>query len=279
MQRQAPPPSATSNSAPQPRQKTSSPASSASATGRARRRTYRTLLDELVAQNITPTRAFSLGLGGKIIPAGDSPDGVRRYWVQLEGIKLSPPGGGKTGPYIGLRTAVFLDSGATFTLLPPELVGAIARDFGAGEEDEEGLYPVGCGLVGMEGSLDFEFAGVVVIVPYGEIIRELRSPPRCYPGIGASEEFVIWGDTFLRSAYGMLPLTLSPFHFPSSLFSSYPIPCIPFPLIPTPSCPSLSPLPFSLSPFRPSLFPFFFPRAPLWEGLPITSYTNEPSRL
>ena len=140
-----------------------------------------------------------------IIPPSGAPDEVPRYWVQLEGISLSPPGGGAgSGPYAGSRTAVFLDSGATLTLLPPDLAAAIAADFGAEEEDENGFYAVDCGLVGMEGSLDFAFDGVTVKVPYREMIRELRNPPSCYLGIVPSEDFVLLGDTFLRSAYGII---------------------------------------------------------------------------
>ena len=138
-----------------------------------------------------------------IIPAADSPDEVPRYWVQLEGIALSPPGEAPgSGPYSGSRIPVFLDSGATLTLLPPDLAAAIASDFGAAGEDENGFYPVDCGLVEMEGSLDFAFEGVTVRVPYREMIRELRNPPSCYLGIVPSEDFTLLGDTFLRSAYG-----------------------------------------------------------------------------
>lgn len=154
-----------------------------------------------------------------LIPAKDAPDGVPRYWVQLEGITLSPPGGAEAGPYAGSRTPVFLDSGATLTLLPPELAAAVAADFGAVGEDEDGFYAVDCGLVEMEGSLDFAFGGVTVRVPYKEMIRELRNPPSCYLGIVPSEDFTLLGDTFLRSAYGMC--TPSPPLYPSSL----PFPC------------------------------------------------------
>ncbi|SPO03075.1 related to secreted aspartic protease (barrierpepsin precursor) [Cephalotrichum gorgonifer] len=190
---------------------------------------YKNFLDELVNQNVTRTKAFSLGLGSKndqegvvvfggvdtakfsgglapvpIIPAADSPDEVPRYWVQLEGVSLTPPGGdpGAAGkPYPGSRTPVFLDSGATLTLLPPALAGAIAADFGSPGEDANGFYPVDCGLVGSGGTLNFEFRGVTIRVQYGEMIRELRNPPSCYLGIIPSEDFILLGDTFLRSAY------------------------------------------------------------------------------
>lgn len=205
--------------------------------------TYRTFLDELVFQNVTTTRAFSLGLGAKdsgegsitfggvdtakfagglapvpIIPGGEAPDGVSRYWVQLEGISLSPPNSSAGEAYNGSQTAVFLDSGATLTLLPPALASSIAADFGSPGEDEGGFFPVDCGLVGLEGTLDFIFEGVTVKVPYREMIRDLRNPERCYLGIVPSEEFALLGDTFLRSAYGMPVL-----HFPIPH-----LPCIPF---------------------------------------------------
>ena len=204
--------------------------------------TYRTFLDELVWQNVTTTRAFSLGLGAKtseegsitfggvdtakfagglapvpIIPAEEAPDGVSRYWVQLEGISLSGPNGSAGEPYNGSQTAVFLDSGATLTLLPPALASSIAVDLGSPGEDEGGFYPVDCALIDMEGTLDFAFEGMTVKIPYREMIRELSNPERCYLGIMPSEEFALLGDTFLRSAYGMsIPITL-PFAFIRSL--------------------------------------------------------------
>jgi hypothetical protein len=189
---------------------------------------YPNFVDNLAAQGVTKVRAFSLAMGSKedqegvlvfggvdtakfggplarlpVIPAAQAPDGIPRYWVQMDGIGLTPPSGVPRA-YPSAELPVFLDSGATLTLLPKGLADTIARDFGASGVDSSGFYNVGCELANMQGTIDFQFPGITIHVPYKEIIRELRTtPPRCYLGIVPNEDFVLLGDTFLRSAYGM----------------------------------------------------------------------------
>jgi hypothetical protein len=190
---------------------------------------YRNFVDELKAQGVTRTKMFSLALGSKneqegvlvfggidtakfggslaklpIIPADKSPDGVARYWVQMNNLTLTPPSGRKK-MYANTSMAVFLDSGATLTLLPKVLADQIASDFGAtGGVDANGFYPIDCSLLRLNGTLDFAFDGITIKVPYAEMIRELRTtPPTCFLGVVPNPDFVLLGDTFLRSAYGM----------------------------------------------------------------------------
>jgi hypothetical protein len=137
-----------------------------------------------------------------IIPAAQSPDGVPRYWVSMTGLSLTPPSG-RTKPYANSSLAVFLDSGATLTLLPKALADAVAADFGSKGVDDSGFYPIDCSLVNLNGSVNFAFNGVTIRVPYREMLRELRTtPPTCFLGIVPSADFTLLGDTFLRSAYG-----------------------------------------------------------------------------
>lgn len=190
---------------------------------------YKNLVDELAAQGVTRTKAFSLGLGSKdeqegaiifggvdsskfsgplarlpIVPADQSPDGVARYWVGMNSISLTPPSR-RTRTYQNSSMPVFLDSGATLTLLPAGLADNIASDFGSPGIDANGFYPVSCTLVNLNGTLDFDFDGVKIKVPYKEMIRELRTtPPVCYLGIVPNSDFTLLGDTFLRSAYSTL---------------------------------------------------------------------------
>ncbi|KAK1990724.1 eukaryotic aspartyl protease [Colletotrichum falcatum] len=192
---------------------------------------YKNLIDELASQGVTRTRAFSLGLGSKdeqegaivfggidtskfsgplarlpIIPAGQAPDGVARYWVNMESLSLTPPSR-RTRVYPNSTMPVFLDSGATLTLLPEDLANMIASDFGSSGVDANGFYPVSCNLVGLNGTVDFDFNGMKIRVPYSEMIRELRtSPPTCYLGIVPNSDFTLLGDTFLRSAYAVFDL-------------------------------------------------------------------------
>lgn len=191
---------------------------------------YKNFVDELADQGVTDTKAFSLALGGKeeqegviifggldtgkftgtlqtlpIIPAEESPDKVPRYWVNMTSLSLTPPSGAKK-EYVSNNMAVFLDSGATLTLLPTELANSIAADFGAEATDANGLYPVDCSLNDLPGTLNFAFDGVTIKVPYNEVVREVQNSfyTQCYLGIMASDDFILLGDTMLRSAYGEL---------------------------------------------------------------------------
>ncbi|GJC81091.1 candidapepsin-3 [Colletotrichum liriopes] len=192
---------------------------------------YKNLIDELAAQGVTRTRAFSLGLGSKdeqegaiifggidtskfsgplarlpIVPADQAPDGVARYWVDMKSLSLTPPSR-RTRVYPNSSMPVFLDSGATLTLLPEELANMVAADFGSPGVDANGFYPVSCNLVGLNGTVDFDFEGMKIQVPYREMIRELRTtPPTCYLGIVPNSDFTLLGDTFLRSAYAVFDL-------------------------------------------------------------------------
>ncbi|KAL6859510.1 aspartic peptidase domain-containing protein [Trichoderma novae-zelandiae] len=201
---------------------------------------YPNFVDELVAQGITSTKAFSLALGSKaeeegviifggvdtakfrgelahlpIVPAADSPDGVARYWVNMSAISLTPPPGsaGKPVAFPQTSMAVFLDSGSTLTLLPPALVGQIASSLGSTETDESGFSVVDCALAGQDGTVDFAFDGVTIRVPYAEMVRQVSSlPPHCYLGMMGSTQFALLGDTFLRSAYAVFDLTSNMVH-------------------------------------------------------------------
>ncbi|KAL0931463.1 secreted aspartic proteinase [Colletotrichum truncatum] len=192
---------------------------------------YKNLIDELASQGVTKTKAFSLALGSKddqegaiifggidtskfsgplarlpIIPADQSPDGVARYWVNMNQLSITPPSG-RTRYYPNSNMPVFLDSGATLTLLPADLANMIATDFGSPGLDANGFYPISCTLVNLNGTMDFDFDGMKIKVPYKEMIREVRTtPPACYLGIVPNSDFTLLGDTFLRSAYTVFDL-------------------------------------------------------------------------
>lgn len=178
------------------------------------------------------TKAFSLALGSKdeqegaiifggldtgkftgtlktlpIVAAEDSPDLVQRYWVNMTSLSLTPPSG-KSKQYENTTMAVFLDSGATLTLLPTNLANLIAADFGADSTDANGFYPVDCSLNDLNGTLNFAFDGVTIRVPYNELVRELQTSfgTQCFLGISPSDDFILLGDTMLRSAYGEFEL-------------------------------------------------------------------------
>lgn len=190
---------------------------------------YKNFVDELADQGLIQKKAFSLALGSKseqsgslsfgaydtskfagnlarlpIVPAAQSPDGVPRYWVSMQRMTLTPPSK-RVRTYPNSTLPVFLDSGATLTLLPAPLAAAVAADFGSTRLDENGFYPVDCALQDLDGTVDFVFDGITVAVSYREIIRNIpTNPPTCYLGIVPNADFILLGDTFLRSAYGRL---------------------------------------------------------------------------
>ncbi|KAH6627542.1 aspartic peptidase domain-containing protein [Chaetomium tenue] len=192
---------------------------------------YPNFVDQLREQNATRVKAYTLALGSKdaqegvivfggvdtskftgkltklpIIPAAQAPDGVPRFWVDMQALSITPPNG-VTTVYEGSSMPVFLDSGSTMTLLPANLTTAVARDFGAESPDSNGFYMIDCALTALNGTLDFVFNGVTVKVPYKELTREVAStPPSCFLGIMASDRFTLLGDTFLRSAYTVFDL-------------------------------------------------------------------------
>ncbi|XDG00430.1 hypothetical protein ABKA04_000045 [Annulohypoxylon sp. FPYF3050] len=199
---------------------------------------YKNFIDELAAQGVTGTKAFSLALGSKdeqegvvifggldtgkftgtlqtlpIIPASQSPDKVPRYWVNMTSLSLTPPSG-QNKVYENTTMAVFLDSGATLTLLPTDLANSIAADFGASATDANGFYPVDCSLNDLQGSLNFAFNGVMIKVPYNELVRELATSfgTQCFLGISPSDDFALLGDTMLRSAYAVFDQTNNAIH-------------------------------------------------------------------
>ncbi|KAI0502876.1 aspartic peptidase domain-containing protein [Xylaria bambusicola] len=196
---------------------------------------YKNLIDQLADQGVTDTKAFSLALGSKseqegvIIFGGldtskftgtlqtqpiiEGPDGVPRYWIQMQSLSITPPGS-QTKQYSNTSMAVFLDSGATLTLLPTRLANEIAADFGAEATNANGFYLVDCKFNNQSGTLSFAFDGVTIRVPYREIVREIRTAfgTQCYLGISPSEDFALLGDTMLRSAYAVFDQTNNAIH-------------------------------------------------------------------
>ncbi|KAK3989440.1 putative aspartic-type endopeptidase [Cladorrhinum sp. PSN332] len=192
---------------------------------------YPNFVDELATQNATKVKMYTLALGTKeekegvivfggvdtskfagplaklpIVPAENSPDGVPRFWVNMNSISMTPPNN-VTRIYEDSKMPVFLDSGSTMTLLPKNLTATIAKDFGAEAPDDNGFYRIDCGLTEMNGTIDFAFDGLNIRVPYKEMIREVPSnPPACFLGITPSDTFTLLGDTFLRSAYVVFDL-------------------------------------------------------------------------
>lgn len=185
---------------------------------------YSNFVDQLAAQGVTNTRAFSVALGtsdtagGSIIFGGvdtkkfsgslatstiQSPASgdIQRYSTQMNSLTFKS--GSTSNKYSGSDLSVVLDTGSSLCLLPTSVVSSMANDFNA-QEDSSGLLEVDCSLQNQDGSLDFEFDGVTISVPFSQFILSAGSNS-CILGVQAVESnsgiTALLGDTFLRSAY------------------------------------------------------------------------------
>ena len=107
-----------------------------------------------------------------------------------------------------------LDSGTTYTLVPQDLFTQLAEYFGAIQDPDFGNL-VQCNISNAVGSIDFGFGdGPLISVPYSEFavpaFDQSGSPltfqdnsEACHFGIDTSPDgsSILFGDTFLRSAY------------------------------------------------------------------------------
>ncbi|KAH9213840.1 aspartic peptidase domain-containing protein [Leptodontidium sp. 2 PMI_412] len=194
---------------------------------------YPNIVDQLAAQNITQSRAFSLDLGsidtpegsiifggidtkkfyGKlskhpIIPAAQSPDTYPRYWINMTSLSLTLPApklqvGSPAVPKVFLNStiAVFLDSGGTLSMLPPSIVRPLAAAFPGAQNVGSGQYTVPCSAMNQTGFVDFGFGEKIIRVPWKEFVWFVE-PGLCALGLMEGGEGTnILGDTFLRAAF------------------------------------------------------------------------------
>lgn len=184
---------------------------------------YSNFVDQLADQGVTNTRAFSVALGtsdtagGNIIFGGvdtkkfsgslatstiqgKAEGDIQRYSTQMNSLTFKS--GSTSNKYSGSDLSVVLDTGSSLCLLPTSVVSSMADDFNA-QQDSSGLLEVDCSLQDTDGSLDFEFDGVTISVPFSQFI--LSSGNSCILGVQAVESnsgiTALLGDTFLRSAY------------------------------------------------------------------------------
>lgn len=205
---------------------------------------YPNLVDTMVNQSIIATQAYSLWLDdrdariGALLFGGvdtgkfdgnlaniamypSSTTGiVDRFTVAFTSLSITSPSGSDTLTPPGYAEAVVLDSGTTLTFVPDDLAQAIYNVVGANYDDEVQAAVCDCALGGVQGTLDFQFAGAqgpTIKVPVEEMVSPLflkdgtqaqfnSGEPACIFGIGPSSSLgedapILFGDTVLRSAY------------------------------------------------------------------------------
>jgi hypothetical protein len=112
--------------------------------------------------------------------------------------------------------AAILDSGTTITLLPDHIAEIVFEELGAQVSNELGAVIVPCDLEKNTGTLDYTFGGTggptikvqmsQLVLPIttetGEVPRFTNGKTVCQLGIQPAGDLpVLFGDTFLRSAY------------------------------------------------------------------------------
>ncbi len=117
--------------------------------------------------------------------------------------------------------AAILDSGTTITLLPDDLAYMVFEELGASVNNQLGAVVVPCDLAKNTGTLNYGFGGTggpTIKVQVSDLVLPLtltngRTPKytngqdACQLGIQAAGELpVLFGDTFLRSAYAVYDL-------------------------------------------------------------------------
>ena len=116
----------------------------------------------------------------------------------------------------GYAEAAILDSGTTITLLPDDVIDSVYAELGATLSQELGGAIVPCSLSSNTGTLNYGFGGPggpVIKVAMSQLVLPLGSVAGgiptysngetiCQLGIQAAGQMpVLFGDTFLRSAY------------------------------------------------------------------------------
>jgi hypothetical protein len=128
--------------------------------------------------------------------------------VALTGVGVTAPGS-STSQILTAKSyslEVFLDSGTTLSIIPQNLFNAILAFFPGAAPASSGstTYTVPCNYTTMGGTVDFNFGGVVVNIPYSEFIWQTSTV--CYLGVVAGSDGIL-GDTFLRGVYGKSSLS------------------------------------------------------------------------
>jgi hypothetical protein len=118
-------------------------------------------------------------------------------------------------------SAAILDSGTTITLLPDDIARTVFEELGAEESEQLQAVVVPCALAQNTGTLNYQFGGVggpvikvamsqlvlPLVLSNGEVPTYTNGEAACQLGIEAAGDLpVLFGDTFLRSAYAVYDL-------------------------------------------------------------------------
>ncbi|KAK4160249.1 aspartic peptidase domain-containing protein [Cladorrhinum sp. PSN259] len=141
-------------------------------------------------------------------------DSYYRYWVNVTYIGVTQPGSCISIPITdkGFNHQFLPDTGTTMTYIPYDVYDALLRFFPEAVENYTYGTIVDCGHLNATGTIDFGFGSNFTIrVPYKEFIFQLEpgifgdnNQTLCILGaVPSFDEFLILGDTFMRSTYAL----------------------------------------------------------------------------
>ncbi|KAL2061249.1 hypothetical protein VTL71DRAFT_7522 [Oculimacula yallundae] len=156
----------------------------------------------------------------KVYPSSRN-GGITSFTVAFTSMSATSPSGTDQLTPADYAVAAILDSGTTITLLPDDVAAAVFEELGATVSNRIGAVIVPCDLAKVDGTLNYGFGGQggpVIKVQVSDLVLPLtgadgRSPKytngqeACQLGIQAAGDLpVLFGDTFLRSAYAVYDL-------------------------------------------------------------------------
>ncbi|KAF3933222.1 Candidapepsin-1 [Dactylellina cionopaga] len=201
---------------------------------------YPNIIDMMVNQSIINTRAYSLFLDDKEAATGTILFGgydTDKFEGELALLDIQPDERGEFSSFIVAWTGfsittendgevaltdsrfaepAYLDSGTTLTVLPAQLAYQLIQAAGAVYEQSSDIYLVDCETASANATLNYQFGGTngpTIKVPFSELVLPIRDAngdfveqngiQYCLFGIkpGDSGDILLFGDTFLRSAY------------------------------------------------------------------------------
>jgi len=203
--------------------------------------TYPSIIDNMVSQGKINTHAYSLWLDdvqaqtGSILFGGvdsakyhaplitlpveqDQYSGsYTSFSVAFTGFTITKNGAVQTGfTSSGYTQQAILDSGTSLTLMPDALFTQLQQQVGATYSQEVGIYIADCSVAAVNATFDFSFGGTsgpIIHVPINEFVVPLinengqaatfqNGKAACEFGMQPADgDPVLFGDTFLRSAY------------------------------------------------------------------------------
>lgn len=152
---------------------------------------YNNIVDEFKLQGKINSRLFALSIGaaspvGEIVFGGidtkkyigpltavpiiyPGPDGSKRYWVGLTAIGKTVSS--VTSTWTSANQLV-LDSSAGYSFLPAGLLDILIRNIypGGSYSISGDVYEVPCSVASQPGTINFDFGGRVIAIPYGAMI-------------------------------------------------------------------------------------------------------------